>query len=141
MDRFLEQRTGRYRIYATFYLAMGVAALFLAVVGLYAVLSYSVAQRTPEFGVRIALGAPALRVVGAVVRQGLRRIAAGMMVGFGLAFWLARGVAQVSYQVNPTDPTVYAVTGGVLLVAGVVACVTPARNAARTDPMVAIRSD
>ena len=117
-------------------------ALVLATVGLYAVMSNVVVQRTHELGVRIALGAPPHAVVGLVVRQGLRLIVAGVVVGVIGAYGLARAVsALVPGILDATDAATYVGVALLLGAIGAAATYIPARRATRIDPMVALRHD
>ncbi len=114
-------------------------ALLLALVGLYGLLAYSVRLRTPELGVRLALGSPRGRILQLVVGQGVRLVVAGLVVGIAAAFALTRFMASLLYGVKATDPVTYAVVGALLLVAGVVACLIPGWRAARIDPARSLR--
>jgi predicted permease len=121
--------------------AFGLLALALAVVGLYSVLSYSVAQRTREFGIRVALGASSRDVAGMVMSQGTAMTAAGLVLGLGGATLATRYLAALLYGIGPDDP---ATLGGAAMTLGVVAlaaCYIPARRAMRVDPMVALRHE
>ena len=116
-------------------------AIVLAAIGAYGVISYSVSQRTPEFGLRVALGAQRGDLVRAVMAQGARLAVMGAMVGVGLSLGLAPVVRSLIYGVSPADPVVYcAVVALVLAVAGVASFV-PARRAAKADPMVNLRAE
>ena len=128
-------------------------ALLLAAVGLYSVMAYSVAQRTQEIGVRMALGAEPSHVVRMVVRQGLAMTSLGLAAGLALAFVLARSVASVSFTGgamgasaslmgdSSTDPLVYMAAAVFLYVIAVIAALLPARRAAAIDPMKALRAE
>jgi predicted permease len=119
----------------------GLVGLLLASVGLYGVLSYSIVQRTREIGIRVALGARQLAIVGSVLRDaGVMAVlgAAGGLVG---GVYLARFVRTLLYEVQPLDFVSVALPIGCLLVAGTIAAVLPARRAARVDPVVALRYD
>ena len=114
-------------------------ALVLALIGLYGVLAYAVAQRHREIGVRMALGARPRDVARLVLSQGFVIIATGIAAGLGAATWLSRYVRTQLYAVSPLDPAVYAGVAALLAAVAIVACVIPARRAAKVDPMVALR--
>jgi putative ABC transport system permease protein len=121
--------------------AFAATALALAIVGIYGVVSYSVAQRTRELGIRTALGARPEALRSLVIRHGLGMAAVGVVVG-GLAAMLAgRFAAKLLYGVTPTDPLVHTVVALVLATAAVVATLVPARRASRVDPAVALRAE
>jgi putative ABC transport system permease protein len=139
-----ENREGR--LWAPLFLSwmfsiFGAAALFLAAIGVYGVLSYSVAQRTQEFGVRMALGASRPSVLGLVMAQGARLAAVGIVVGAAGAFVVTRGVQALLYNVTPTDPISFVGTTLVLAAVTVLAGCVPAGRATSVDPNVALRSD
>jgi putative ABC transport system permease protein len=115
------------------------AALLLALIGIYGVIAYSVAQRTHEIGVRLALGAERRAVVGMVVQQGMAIAAAGLLFGVVAAFAVTRVMASLLYDVTPTDPATFAVVAGMLGATAFAACWGPAVRAARVDPLVALR--
>jgi len=118
-----------------------IAALLLAVAGIYGVMAYQVSQRTREIGVRMALGATARDVVGMILGQGLRTTVVGIGLGIAGAIALTRVIRTLLYGVTPTDPVTFAAV--TLLLAGVaaLACYVPARRAARVDPMVSLRQE
>ena len=120
---------------------LGATALLLAAVGLYAVLAYAVRLRVPEFGVRMALGASAARVHRMVLDQGLRLICAGLLLGAPLAWMLEHALASRLYGVGPFDPPTLIIVTLLLATIGLAACWWPARCAARTDPVVALRNE
>jgi predicted permease len=115
------------------------AALSLALIGIYGVTAYSVAQRTHEIGIRIALGAQRKEVVRMVLRQGMKMALAGIAVGIGAALALTRVMTSLLYGVEPTDPETFVVVGAALAVTAVVGCWLPALKAALVDPIVALR--
>jgi putative ABC transport system permease protein len=119
----------------------GALALLVAAIGLYSVMSYSVAQRTHEFGVRLALGASPRRIVRTVLGDGLGVVGAGMLLGLALALLGGRFLAPMLYQTSVRDPAVFAVVSAVLLAAALAAGLIPARRATRVDPLEALRAD
>jgi putative ABC transport system permease protein len=128
-----------YRLFGTFLLASGIGALFLAMVGLYGVMAFSVNRRTREIGVRMALGAQPGAVLRLVLRQGLGQITAGMLIGGVLATLLGTALRLLLFDVTPLDLRTWAVIAGALALTAMAACFVPARRAAWLDPMVALR--
>ena len=128
------------RIGSAFATAFGFLALVLATVGVYGVVSYSVAQRTREIGVRMALGARRGAIVGLVVRQGLRLAWIGVAVGLVMSVSTMGVVSSVLYGVAPRDPIVLGAVIGLLTVVVAVASLVPARRAMRIDPITSLRS-
>jgi putative ABC transport system permease protein len=118
-----------------------VLALVLAAVGVYGVISYAVAQRTRELGVRLALGASRRQVLGLVLRQGARLAVVGVAIGLAGALALTRVVASLLYGVAALDPLTFAVVPIVLAAAAILATLAPARRATRVDPLIAMRAD
>jgi putative ABC transport system permease protein len=116
-------------------------AVVLAAIGLYGVISYSVAQRTQEIGIRVALGASGSQVVAMVMGQGLRLAALGLAIGLALALMLKSVLRGFLVGVSTADPATLAITALVLLIVAVLASYVPARRAARLDPMVALRNE
>ena len=116
-------------------------ALCLAAVGIYGVVSYSVAQRTREIGLRLALGAQTGDVMRMIVRQGLALAGLGAAIGLGGAALGARLMKSLLFNVSATDPAIFALLPLSLLAVALAACWIPARRAAKVDPMVALRCD
>jgi len=116
-------------------------ALILAAIGIYGVLSFIVAQRTAELGIRMALGASASDVLRLVVGQGMRPVIIGLAVGLLAALALARVLQGFLFGVAQTDPGTYVTVTVVLSSAAILACYLPARRAARVDPMTALRAE
>jgi predicted permease len=127
------------RFYLTLLAVFAVLALVLASLGIYGVVSFGVQQRRREIGIRMALGASVGNVQGMVVRQGLRLAAFGVGIGVAGAFALSGLLRGVLYGVQPNDPVTFVAVVVVLTVAAVLACMLPARRAARIDPQRAIR--
>jgi ABC-type antimicrobial peptide transport system permease subunit len=121
--------------------AFGAVALFLAMMGIYGVLAYLVAQRTREMGIRVALGSSRGAIFELVLREGLRLLGVGVVLGIITAASLERALASEVYGVRPLEPLVLGSVALVLSVVALAACVVPARRAMRVDPMVALRSE
>jgi predicted permease len=121
--------------------AFGVFALILACVGIYGVVSYSVAQRTREIGVRAALGASRSNIFGMIVGQGARLAGLGIAIGIAAALGVTRTMSSFLYEVRPADPATFVVVCVILLSVTALACYLPARRATRVDPLVALRHD
>jgi putative ABC transport system permease protein len=115
--------------------------LLLAVIGVYGVISHAVSRRAREIGVRIAIGASTAQIVRAVVVGGVKLIAAGIGIGFLASAASAKLVQQLVWKVSPFDPLSFVAVAGVLLVAGVLACLWPALRAARIDPLSTLRGE
>jgi ABC-type antimicrobial peptide transport system permease subunit len=116
-----------------------VIALILALGGTYGVTSYLVTQRNREIGIRVALGARAGNIVGAVMRSGMATVTLGLAIGLMGAFIAARLIASLLFGVSPRDPVVFLGVGSVLLVTSILANLLPARRAARVEPMRSLR--
>jgi putative ABC transport system permease protein len=131
----LTERRERAAILAAF----AILALLIAVVGIYGVMSYSVARRTPEIGLRMALGAGRWDVLWMVIGSGLRMATAGMVVGLAGALLLTRALRTFLYGITPTDPTTFCLVCGAIAIVALGASYLPARRAAIVDPMTALR--
>jgi putative ABC transport system permease protein len=119
----------------------GAIALILAAIGVYGVISYGVTQRTQEIGIRMALGARHAEVLALVVRHAVVLAGIGLIVGLAGALALSRLVSSLLFRVSPTDPPTFATGMVVLTAVAVLAATLPARRAARTDPVVALRNE
>lgn len=135
----VDRELGQYRVSATLVGTFAGIALCLAVLGLYGVLSYLVARRAHEIGIRVALGASARRVAGGVVRRAMVMAIIGGAIGIGGSLGLSSVVANQLFGITPIDPLTYATVPLVLVMAAVLAALVPARRAARVDPMRAMR--
>jgi putative ABC transport system permease protein len=116
-------------------------ALVLAMIGIYGVLSYGVALRTREIGIRMALGAPPQGVMRLIVGEGFVLAWLGLVIGFGGAVALTRLLASLLFGVAPTDPATYMAVAALLAAVALAASYLPARRAMRVDPAIALRSE
>ncbi len=141
LDDLLDGEVAQRRVQSALLGAFAALALILACVGIYGVLSYMVAQRRREIGVRLALGAGTRAIFRDVARQGMTLAAAGIGAGILAAWMLSRLIAGLLYGVSANDPRIYIGTSAVFALVALIACLAPARRAARTDPMEAIRCE
>ena len=121
--------------------AFATLALVMAVVGLYAAMAFSVAQRTRELGVRTALGAQRLDIVGLVLGQGMKLAGIGIVIGLASALALTRVLTTLLYQVKPLDPVTFLAVPALLMTVAMLACWLPVRRAASVDPIEALRCE
>jgi len=124
----------------------GIAAVVLSAVGLYGVMSFSVNQRTQEFGIRMALGADGGRILGMVMKQGAVQLSVGLTIGIGVAALLlgvigAAALRNFLFQVNTLDPVIYGAVAALLTIVAAVSSYVPARRATRVNPIVALRAE
>jgi predicted permease len=129
------------RAAAKMFLALGLAAAFVAVIGLYGVRSYLVSRRTREFGVRMAIGASPADVLRLVLREAAATTSLGLLIGLVLGVLLGWGLSFLIYGVSPYDPVTLAGAAGALALSSIVASIIPARRAAQVLPMTALRND
>lgn len=141
MEQFRSESMGRERIVAGLLSGFAFVSLLLAALGTYGVIAFSVQQRTREIGIRMAIGAEKSSVVGLVLRQGARLIAIGIGLGLVASLASAEVFASLLYETSMTDPASYGVAASALALVSFVACLIPARRAARVDPMVALRGE
>jgi putative ABC transport system permease protein len=141
MSDALAEPLSNQRLGATLFASFGAFGLLMAVLGTYAVLAFSVSRRVPEFGVRLALGAPPTRLLGGVLGGGLRLVGIGLVLGTLGSLALSRLLEEVLSEVSPRDPLTLAAVIVTLLAAGVLACLAPALRATRVDPAVALRAE
>jgi len=139
MDEVMSAAQSRPRFLTLLLTLFASVALVLAAVGIYGVISYSVAQRTKEFGVRMALGAQRGDVLNIVLRRGMLLTLAGIVIGAGGAFALTRFLSTLLFGIAPTDPITFIVVSLLLGLVAFLACYIPARRATKVDPMVALR--
>jgi predicted permease len=141
MEQAISESAVQQRFFMTLLAGFAILAVVLAALGIYGVISYSVAQRTREMGIRIALGATRQRVVKLVVREGAVLALAGLAIGAGGAFWLTELIAGMLFNTTPKDPATFGFVGLVLGVVAIVAAYVPARRAAGIDPVVTMRAE
>jgi ABC-type antimicrobial peptide transport system permease subunit len=141
MNQVIGKSTLNESFNATLLMAFAVLATLLAAVGLFGVLSYVVAQRTTEIGIRMALGAQREQVLRRVLFDGLRPAIIGLVFGIAGGAATVRLMRSMLYQTQPLDPAVFAVVAGALLSVAAVACAVPAWRASRLDPMQALRTE
>ncbi|MDX1647140.1 MAG: ABC transporter permease [Longimicrobiales bacterium] len=129
------------RLNAALFAAFAILALFIAAIGVLAILAFAVSQRTREFGVRMALGAEERQVLGMVLREGALLAAGALLVGGAVAVVLSRFLRELLYEVSAVDPATYVFVGALLSTVALVASWAPARKATRVDPMEALRAE
>jgi putative ABC transport system permease protein len=134
-DRWLQ------RTFGSMFAVFAVIALVLSSVGLYAVMAYSVAQRTQEIGIRMAIGAQQVDVLWLIVKRGLVQLTIGLPLGLAGALALGVALQRMLVEITPGDPATFAGITALLAAVSAAACLLPARRAARIDPMVALRTE
>ena len=141
MEHFVENNTWQQEQAAGMLEWFAAIALILSTAGLYGVISFAVARRTREIGIRVAIGAPRRHVIGLVLRESLQPVMVGLVIGLAAALALSRFVAGLLYQVEPADPWVFASVAAIVAGAALGSCGLPLRRALRVDPVVALRSE
>lgn len=141
LDERLARNSWVYRVTGTLFVVFAVVALLLASVGLYAVMAHSVGQRTQEIGVRMAMGASAADVLRLVFQNGMRQVLIGLAIGLVVALGATRILKAALVQVSPADPVTFIFAAAVLIAAGILGCLLPARRAVRVDPVFALRHE
>jgi putative ABC transport system permease protein len=139
LNQQLEQSMFPLRMVTSLSLALGIISAMLAVIGLYGVMAYSVAQRTREIGIRIALGAQAMHVLKLVIGQGLGLAMIGVLLGLIGSLGTMRVVASMLFAVTATDPATFMGVAGILALVAILANYIPARRAVAVEPVVALR--
>ncbi len=141
MEGVIETSTWAFGLFGSLFAMFGGIALFMAAVGLYGVMAFSVSRRTQEMGIRMAMGARPHAIVGLVLKKGFTQLVIGMTVGLGLGAVLSSPLRVMLFEVSTADPTVYLTIVLTLCLAGFLACIVPARRATRVDLVEALRQE
>ena len=141
MDQVIAQQMWPYRVFGSLFAIFALIALVMSAVGLYAVMAYSVTQRTTEIGVRMALGAEGRQVSWLILKRGLLQLGLGLTIGLIGAFFLSKVMRTLLVQITPSDPVTFAAITAILAIVAIAACVLPARRATRVDPLIALRAE
>jgi putative ABC transport system permease protein len=141
MDEVVAQSVAQRKVTMVLLLAFSALAVVLAAVGIYGVLAYTVAQRTREIGIRMAIGARATNVIGMIGREAATFAIAGIAAGVVATLGLARLASSLLFGVSPSDAPVYAAAAWIVACVALLASLLPARRAASVDPMTALRED
>ncbi len=141
MDQIVDESLSGDRFGTVLFGSFAAVALLLAAIGIYGVMSFAVAQRTHEIGLRIALGAGPAQVLRLVLGEGILLALGGLLLGLGGTYFVGRLMKSLLYQVNAMDPTAISAVTAVLLLCALLACYIPARRATQVDPMVALRDE
>jgi putative ABC transport system permease protein len=141
MDQLVDESLAGDRFVTALFGAFSVVALTLAAIGIYGVMSFAVAQRTQEIGVRMALGATPQQVLTMILVEGIVLAVAGLILGLGGTYFVGRGLQSLLYQVTTIDPVAISSVAAVLMLFAIFACYLPARRATQIDPMTALRQE
>jgi putative ABC transport system permease protein len=141
LDEVFAESIARPRLTAVTMTVFAAAALLLAGLGVYGIVSYSVAQRAREFGIRVALGAKPSQIIGMVVGQNLRIVVAGLILGVAAAIPVTRLMRGLLYQVGPNDPVTFVAIGAILAAVAMIAAYLPARRGTQVDPVVTLKAE
>ena len=141
MQAVIDRQTWFYTVFGTFFMAVGVCALFLAAAGLYGVMSFAVTQRTREMGIRSALGAEGRGLILLVMRKSVIQLAVGLLLGLALALLASGALQPVLYHVNPRDAMVFVSVVATLALASLIASFLPAWRVTKIDPVMALVSE
>jgi len=139
MDELVSRSLGSKQLNTALLTVFSLIALLFSISGIYGVLAYSVARRTSEIGIRVALGASRSTIFGLIVRQGIRPVVAGVVLGIGGSLAVTRLMAGLLFEVKPADAASYLAVTLLIGVTALIACVLPARRALRVDPVTALR--
>jgi ABC-type antimicrobial peptide transport system permease subunit len=139
LDEYFKMRRWQYTVFGTVFMIFAGIALAMAAIGVYAVMAQATNRRTREIGVRIALGAGRSQVLGLVLAKGMLQVGLGVALGLVAAYGVSRLMSGLLFTVSPTDAPTFLAVAGVLVAAGLLACLLPARRAAALDPVKALR--
>jgi putative ABC transport system permease protein len=139
MEEIIDGSVAQRRFQALLVIAFAVSAVLVASLGIYGVVSYSVTRRRNEIGIRVALGAQRSQLLRLIIRQGMAPVVVGLTAGLASALFLGRALQGLLFEVQASDPVIMAVVVIVLLATGFLACLVPARRAAGTDVLTALR--
>ena len=135
----IESATWLFGVFGTLFTILGGVALFMSAVGLYGVMAFSVTRRIPEMGIRMALGASGRAIVQLVFKKGCLQLGMGMLIGLVLGAAMSQPLSAIMFDVSPSDVSVYLAVSATLTLAGMLACVVPARRATRIGLTKALR--
>jgi predicted permease len=138
LDQMMDAERWPFRVFGVMFAIFAVVALVLSSVGLYAVMAYSVTQRTSEIGLRMALGAQARQVQWMILKLGLGQLALGLTLGLAGAYFVSKVMSGMLVGITPTDPATFALITTVLSIVSIAACLVPARRATLVDPLTAL---
>ena len=141
MERHISERMSPKRLATLLMAGFAVIALLLAAIGIYAVMSYAVSQRTHEIGIRMALGAQPRDIFNLIVKQGVGLTLVGILIGLAFAFVMTRAMSGLLYGISATDPLTYLGISLLLGLVALLACCVPTRRATKVDPIVALRNE
>jgi len=141
MDQLLDESMGSDRFGAVLFGSFAAVALILAAFGIYGVMSFTVAQRTHEIGLRMALGAAPSQVLGLILKEGMTLGFIGLLIGFAGAWGAGRLMKGLLYGIGSIDPLAFSTVAAVLMLSALLACYVPARRATQVDPMAALRDE
>jgi ABC-type antimicrobial peptide transport system permease subunit len=141
LDDLIAESRWPYRVFGSLFVIFAVIALVLSSVGIYAITSYSVSQRTAEIGLRLALGAQGSQISWLILRTGLVQLGLGLTLGLGAAFAVSQILKSVVAQIPAVDPVTFVAITLLLTMVMLAACLIPARRATRMDPLAALRID
>ena len=141
LDEFLARNRWQYAVFGTIFVILAVLALVLSSVGIYAITSYAVTQRTQELGLRLALGAQASQIAWLILRTGLVQLGIGLALGLAAAYGVSQLLKSLVAQIPAVDPVTFIGITALLTIVMLTACLIPARRATRMDPLEALRME